>query len=173
MLCDLLCPYLGMHQTLEAFACWQRNESCSLSPAPSSCSRTGLQQDTTFGAFRADLADLQQLPRTTSPARHPGFTCPLKATTLSGTGNRAGQGPFQTRRLRQSLCKGTSPLGLCKLTQNVGLYSLKIKHPLKEKSCWYVNYDKRSWSGNWTCELNLHFKGIYSYILVHSLDLRY
>lgn len=97
MLCDLPCPYLGMHQTLEAFACWQRNESCSLSPAPSSCSRTGLQQDAAFGAFRADLANLQQMPRTTSPARHPGFTCPLKATIVSRTGNRAGQGPSEHR----------------------------------------------------------------------------
>lgn len=112
MLCELPCPYLGMHQTLEAFACWQRDDPCSLSPAPE------LQQDTAFGASRPDLAKLQQLPRTTSPAMHPGVTHPLTATALSGTGNRGGHWG-----------RASVPSHSCKFTQNVGLYSLKSNTP--------------------------------------------
>lgn len=58
-------------------------------------------------ASRPGLAKLQQLPRTMSPARHPGVTHPLKATTLP---------------------EPVPPLALCEVTHSGGLYSLKIKH---------------------------------------------
>lgn len=96
-----------------------------MSPAHSALNSSGLQQHPAFGASRPDLANLQQLSRTTSPVRHPGVTHPLKATTLSGTGNKVGLGPCTKLRLRQSL---PPPLGWCTFTQNVGLNSLKIKH---------------------------------------------
>lgn len=116
MLCDLPCPYLGMHQSLEVFACWQRDESCSLSPAAQEgCSSTlpVLPLDLTLpSSSSCPGPGPSQAPRCHSlPACHH----PVKDRAQS-----------ETPRLRQSL---SLPLSLCKLTQNVGQYSLKIKHP--------------------------------------------
>lgn len=154
MLCDLPCPHLGMHQTLEAFACWQRDEPCSLSPAPQvgcSSSLPLVPSDLTLPSSTA--------AQDTSPARHPGATHPLKATTLSGTGNKARACPHSQLVQVHTEC-GPG-------------FSENQTPPSKRKPCWYVSYDKHCWSGNWTCELSLHFKGTYTYILVHSFDLRY
>lgn len=154
MLCDLPCPYLGMYQSLAEFACWQRDESCSLSPAPEvGCSST-------LPLVPLDLT-LPTSSSWTGPRPQPG-------TLVSLTGNKVGQGPCQT--LRQSL-------SLCWLvqvhTERGSVFPKNQTRPSKRETRWYVNNNKHCWSGNWTCELNLHFKGIYSCILVLSFDPRY
>lgn len=125
------------------------------------CSRSGLQKHTALVcSFRPDLATLHSCP---GPRPQPGTL--WKPPPCQGQGAKPDT---------EAAAEPAPTPSLCKFTQNVGLYSLKVKHPpSKRKTCWYVNYDKHCWSGNWTCELTLHFKGTYIDILVHSFDLRY
>lgn len=160
MLCDLPCPYLGMHQTLEVFACWQRDESCSLSPA----AQVGCSSSTACAAFRPDLAEPQQLPRTTSPARHPGVTHPLNATTVPRTGDKVRhQGWGRACPLSQLVQAHT---------ERGSVFSKNQTPPSTRKTRWRANYDKHCWSGNWTCELSLHFKGIYFRCILLTWDIK-
>lgn len=165
MLCDLPCPYLGMHQSLAAFACWQRDESCSLSPAPEvGCSST------------LPLVPLDLTLPTSSSCPGP---CPQAGTLVSLTLWKPppcqGQGTKWDRAPAKHWGRACPPhRWLVQVHTECGSgFSKNQTCPSKRETCWYVNNNKHCWSGNWTCELNLHFKGTYSCILVLSFDPRY
>ena len=165
MLCALPYPHLGTHGAYGWHVCRGTRRPCVLHVPQKwaaagrclRCCRTRPRKHP--AAAPAASPPTQSITRDASDPCTARSTKATAATAPAGTASRAGRSPSQIR-----------PPSSHSRTRNSDLYSLKIRLSPPKKSCWYVNSYKSCWSGTPTHVMSLHFKGIYSCILVHSLD---